>query len=384
MPWSCPTAYAANSPRDACAKRAAYAGAPLHAALEINLPTPGVADTDVDAATRARLDAAFEATLAASHSKSMGAAVAIAGQGLWHREQVPEAAPLLFWASVGKTFAAVVALQLVAERRLALEDPVARWIADVPNGERITIRDLLAHTSGLYSANEDPQARAELRYRSPREALEIARRHGPLFCPGANWRYTNTGYDLLGEVIARIDQRSIDEAITARIIRPLGLRSMRALPPGGGAAGVAPLASSAATTIDPSFAGAAGPIVSDATDMLRFWSALLGGRLLPTSRVREMFATLYPMFDPGTYYGLGVMLFDVPDRDARLLWLGHAGGTPGASAIAFYSPADQVFVAVALTGDGPAAAVANQLVKAVRAAREANRQVAAPRPAAAD
>jgi D-alanyl-D-alanine carboxypeptidase len=79
-----------------------------------------------------------------------------------------------------------------------------------------------------------------------------------------------------------------------------------------------------------------------------------------------MFATLYPMFDEGTYYGMGVMVFDVPDKDGRLLLLGHAGGTPGASAIMAYSPHDNVLVAVALTGDGPAPAVANQLLKTVR------------------
>jgi D-alanyl-D-alanine carboxypeptidase len=60
------------------------------------------------------------------------------------------------------------------------------------------------------------------------------------------------------------------------------------------------------------------------------------------------------------------MVFDVPDKKGRLLWLGHAGGTPGAGAIIAYSPADNAFVAVALTGDGPATAVANLLLQTAR------------------
>ena len=68
--------------------------------------------------------------------------------------------------------------------------------------------------------------------------------------------------------------------------------------------------------------------------------------------------------DAGTFYGVGLMAFDVPDGDKRLQWLGHAGGAPGAGALVIYSPEDKAFVAVALTGDGPATAAVNAVVKA--------------------
>jgi D-alanyl-D-alanine carboxypeptidase len=349
-----------------CNVHAAYAGRPLHAAMEVSTPTGSVPDTALNAQMTQRLDAAFATTLSAAHAASMTAAIAIPGKGFWQQNVVPAEAPVLFWASAGKAFTAVVVLQLAAEGKLSLDDSVARWIADVPNGTVVTVRDLLAHTAGLYSANEDPQALAEPRYRSPSETLAIARQHGAMFCPGANWRYSNTGYDLLGEIIAAVDGQPFEQAITARIIRPLGLRTTRALPPGGDADGVAPLVSAKELPINPSWAGAAGPIVSDAADMLRFWAALLEGRLVDRNTVSAMFSMLYPMFDDGTFYGLGVMVFDVPDKKGRLLWLGHAGGTPGAGAIIAYSPADNAFVAVALTGDGPATAVANLLLQAAR------------------
>lgn len=162
-----------------------------------------------------------------------------------------------------------------------------------------------------------------------------------MFCLGANWRYSNTRFDLLGEIVRRVDGRPLEEAIAARIISPLELTALRGLPPGRGAPGVAPLSSAKEKPIDPSWPGAAGPVAADAGDMLRFWSALLGGHLLKPATVDMMFATLYPMFDKGTFYGLGAMVFEVPEGDTRSLWLGHAGGTPGASAIVLYAPADR-------------------------------------------
>ncbi|MES2055538.1 MAG: serine hydrolase [Pseudomonadota bacterium] len=346
-----------------CMVRQAYAGRPLHAAIDVARPA-AVPETALDPAITARLDTVLAMIRDKTQPGAMTAAVGITGKGLWTSDGTA-AGPKLFWASAGKSFTAVVVLQLVQEHKLSLDDPISRWIENVPNGDVVTVRDLLAHTAGLFSANEDLTARADPRYRGPAETLAIARRHGAMFCPGANWRYSNTGYDLLGEIVRIVDGRSIDQAIAARIIVPLGLKTLRALPPGGGASGVAPLVSAQEKPIDPSWAGAAGPIVGSAGDMVRFWAALLDGRLIARSQVTAMTETLYPMFDPGTYYGLGAMVFDLPDGARRILWIGHAGGTPGASALIVYAPADHAFAAVALTGDGSAVPAVNALLKAL-------------------
>jgi D-alanyl-D-alanine carboxypeptidase len=343
-----------------CTVRQPYAGRPLHPAI-VAAPSEPVPETALQPATVAGLDAVLTTIRAKSGAPALTAAVGIEGKGLW---STGDTAPL-FWASAGKTFTAVVILQLAQEGKLSLDDPVSRWIRDVPNGDVASVRDLLAHTAGLFSANEDVKARARPRYRDVEESLAIARRHGAMFCPGASWRYSNTGYGLLGEIIQLVDQRSVDEAINARIIVPLRLTSLRALAPGGGAVGVASLVSAKEKPIDPSWAGAAGPIVGSAADMVRFWAALLRGQLIKRELVEQMTATLYPMFDPGTFYGLGAMVFSVRDHDREILWMGHAGGTPGANALVAYSPSDHAFVAVALTGDGSAAAAANALLKAL-------------------
>lgn len=345
-----------------CEKRAPYIGP---AKRTLAMPQIGaiVPDSALKPAVAHALDSAFSKIRDHLAAPAMSAAVLIPGEGLWQTNAAPSEEPLLFWASAGKIATAVVVLQLVDEGRITLDDRVSRWIEGVPNGDLITIGDLLAHRSGLFSANEDETIARDPHFLDLPEQLTIVRRHGPLFCPGAAWRYSNTGYSLLGEIVAKVDGVPIEEAITRRIIEPLHLQKMRALRPGGPSEGVAPPRSAKGALIDPSWAGAAGPIVSDAADMTRFLGALLGGRLLKADTMAAMLHELYPMFDAGTYYGLGLMLFEVPDGDRTLRWIGHAGGTPGASAVVAFSPADNAIVAVALTGDGSATASANYLLK---------------------
>ena len=104
--------------------------------------------------------------------------------------------------------------------------------------------------------------------------------------------------------------------------------------------------------------------------MVRFWQAMLAGRLLAPATVGHAYAQLHPMFDAGTWYGRGVMLTEFRDGDAPLnVWLGHAGGTPSARAVIGYDVASRVFLAVAINGDVPAEAAAYRLLKEVRAHR---------------
>ncbi|RSV54034.1 hypothetical protein, partial [Sphingomonas koreensis] len=104
-----------------------------------------------------------------------------------------------------------------------------------------------------------------------------------------------------------------------------------------------------------------------AEDMARGVAGLLGGKLLKQETLTAMFGQLYPMFDSGSFYGLGAMVIEVPEADgSKSLWLGHVGGAPGASAVVAYSVGDNAIVAAALTGDGSATATANLLLKQLR------------------
>ncbi len=248
-------------------------------------------------------------------------------------------------ASVTKTFVATVALQLVGERRLRLDDTVERWVPGlVPNGRAITLRMLLNHTSGLFDFTQDEAFFAQVsadptRAWSPRELVAIATAHPPTFAPGAGWSYSNTGYVVAGLMLESATGRTVQQLVRGRIIRPLGLgrtsfpqRDPRIpgyhahgyLPPsltGGGYVDI--------TRISPSIAWAAGGMVSTVDDVHRFYAALLGGRLLRPGLLAQMRTTVpaLPVFG----YGLGLLALRGP---CGTVW-GHSGGFPGYVNVAY-------------------------------------------------
>ena len=264
--------------------------------------------------------------------------------------------------SITKTFVAVVVLQLVREQRLRLGDTVERWLPGLlPDGGRITVRDLLRHTSGLsdYAADERFLRRTvrEPRHRwTPRELVSKALRLGRAGSPGGRFAYASTNYVLLGLVVERVTGTTVGEQLRRGIFDPLGLRDTSfapgALVPGRHAHGYAPsvhdgIVASLATARDrsevsASWAWAAGAIVSTAPDLSRFLGALLRGRLLPT----RLLAQMRPA--PDTRYGLGLAAFRTPCGTA----IGHTGNLLGTVSAAWASPDGRRRV-VAMTNSYP-------------------------------
>ena len=328
-----------------------------------------VPEHPVDSETRQRLASALQKAMLATHATAMTVAVASPDQGQWQTSvtSVGDTTDrLFFWASAGKTLTAVAILQLAEKGRLSLSDPVSNWVGDVPNGDAITLGNLLNHTSGLFSANEDLVFNKTPHRLSLGEEVKILNRHGAMFCPGQNWRYSNSGYALLGEVLEKIEGKSYAQIVTARVLDRLGLKHMRMLTPADDLADVmAPVSQTDQPAIDPRQPGAAGGVVASAADMTTVWEALLGGRLLKLDTVRAQFAMLYPMFGQPQYYGQGVMVYVVqePTGAAPATWLGHSGGAPGVKSVVAYSLKNKTFVAVAMTGDGSAEATAALLLR---------------------
>ena len=345
-----------------CTAAKPYAGPPRHAAIDLSALQPsGSLQGELDTATAGRLATAFDKVFAATKAHAMTVAVAVPGKGTWTMQR---GGRLFYWASVGKQATATIVLQLAEEGRLGLSDPIARWIAGVPNGEVITIGQLLNHTSGLFSANEDLRVHRENRRLDADAELAVLQRHGAMACPGERWRYSNSGYALLGRVIEHVVGRSLADSIAARIIAPLGLKEMRVPTSASSLADIAPpVSDTAEPAMDVTIPGAAGPLAASARDMLLFQQAFLDGRLLKPATRARMLAEPYPMFEPGTFYGLGMMLYDVANTD--ITWIGHSGGAPGVKAVSIYAPGQNAFAAVALTGDGSAEATANALLKAL-------------------
>ncbi|QDP96044.1 beta-lactamase family protein [Microlunatus elymi] len=231
-------------------------------------------------------------------------------------------------ASVTKTFVATVVLELVQEHRLALDQPIAGLLREpVPNADKITVRELLNHSSGLfdysYATGFDPGADY-----TPAQLIAMAVQHPPYFAPGTGFFYSSTNYIVLGEVVRQLTGHSIAYEVHSRLIDRLGLRGTSfpstATPVPRQARGYAfasPLPSDRGPAVDvttrtsASAAGAAAAMVGTAGDADRFLAALLGGRLLSRSLLAQMkeptpgsvaFFTAAGL--PGMSYGLGLMI----------------------------------------------------------------------------
>ncbi len=132
-------------------------------------------------------------------------------------------------ASISKEFAAYAVALLAADGRLSLDDDVRKYVPEVPDyGPRITVRNLIHHTSGLrdqwqllgYAGWRDDDLITE------DDVLQIiARQRGVNFKPGDEWVYSNTGYTLLAVIVKRVSGQSLREFAQARIFEPLGMRS---------------------------------------------------------------------------------------------------------------------------------------------------------------
>jgi D-alanyl-D-alanine carboxypeptidase len=211
-------------------------------------------------------------------------------------------------ASQSKAFVSTIALQLVAAGRVGLDEPVGRYLPRLlPDGDRITVRQLLNHTSGLY----DPQVEVyqtlqelydrRLEHWTPRQVVALSVAHG-----------------------------------LRRLIGPLGLRhtwfptDTPALPPPRLHGSMPldtepPLVDADITRFNPSFFWASGALASNADDLDRFYDALFDGRLLPRRLLAEMLAPVDTGV-PGRGYGLGLEEYTLP---CGAVVVGHTGALPG-------------------------------------------------------
>ncbi|BCL29749.1 serine hydrolase domain-containing protein [Streptomyces aurantiacus] len=340
-----------------------------------------------------------------------GRTIEIARQASWSRADHTLAAKDKFrMGSNTKTMVATVVLQLVAEHRLKLSDPVDAWLPGlVPNGSAITVRMLLNHTSGLFDYTDDPDVLKaftgqDTRIWTPEELIAAGVRHDALFAPGTDYAYSNTNYVALGLVAEKATGHTLGDLIQQRIAGPLHLRNTYLvtgtdtdsgkdsdagtakspvlahgyepdaarlaplLPPGtpAGTAFAGPARSEGyvdTTWVNASTEWAAGGMVSTARDWARFDSALLSGKLLPAAQLKEMKTTVAEESEfPNRRYGLGLEKVTTP---CGTVW-GHNGQVPGYSSEA-YTDATGRRTASVLTSTifglaSPKAGAANQAV----------------------
>ncbi|PFT61640.1 D-alanyl-D-alanine carboxypeptidase [Bacillus cereus] len=252
-------------------------------------------------------------------------------------------------ASVTKTFTATVVLQLAGENRLNLDDSIEKWLPGVIqgngyDGNQITIRHILNHTSGIveYARSKEVDFFTNTKKSfTAEELVKIGLSMPPEFSPGKGWSYSNTGYVLLGILIEKVTGNSYTEEIENRIIEPLEL-SNTFLP---GNSSVIPGTKHArgylqpdgaselkdVTYYNPSIGSSAGDMISTADDLNKFFSSLLGGKLLKEQQLKQMLTTVPTGIAETGGYGLGIYETKLPNGVS--IW-GHSGGIPGFSTFA--------------------------------------------------
>jgi len=365
-------------------------------------PLCGQTATAVDtAAIRAQLDSTFQAIYEAGSFPGATAAVALpdgstlalaVGFADSVRRVPMRPSDRMLQGSVGKTYYAAVAMQLVAAGLLDLDAHVSDYLGDrswfdrIPNARDITVRNLMNHTSGvmryefkeqfLIDLRADPDKRWE-----PEELVAYVLDEEASFAAGAGWEYSDTNYILLGMIIEGITGRALYTEVEERILEPLDLRNTvpsdsRTIP--GLVQGYAGtgnpflgrdevLLPDGRFVINPQFEWAGGGYASTTEDLARWAKADYEGRAFDPELLPAVLDGVPARLGPGSSYGLGVIIQETPLGTTY----GHSGFFPGYLTQVAYYPEQRIAVAVQVNTSVPQSlgrplgAIVNQLAGAV-------------------
>ncbi|GHD65147.1 MULTISPECIES: serine hydrolase domain-containing protein [Streptomyces] len=251
--------------------------------------------------------------------------------------------------SVTKTFSAVVLLQLVDEGKLKLDDPVNTYLPGLLPDDRITVRHLLTHRSGLADYTNAMFEHTVPGFEAVRnkvftyqELVALSLREPRTAQPGASYSYSNTNFVVVGMLIEKASGRTVAKEYERRIIKPLKLKNTSYVHPSTAIKGPhahgylhpdeagAPLVDSTEQTV--SWAQSAGAMISTTADLNTFMSGLLGGKLLSAGTMDAM-TTVTPTDATNTrFYGLGLRRYDLSCGTSVY---GHTGTVQGFYTYAF-------------------------------------------------
>jgi D-alanyl-D-alanine carboxypeptidase len=279
----------------------------------------------------------------------------------------------LLQGSVGKTYVAAVAMQLVAEGKLRLDDPISKffgnepWFPRLPNAKDITVRQLMNHTSGLVRYEFQPKFTADLRA-EPLKVWSTAERLSYIFdtpapfAAGQGWEYSDTNYIVLGMIIEKVTGQTYYVELRRRILEPLALRntipSDRPELPGvvNGYAGpkneLGGFDASIANgrlAVNPGLEWTGGGIAATADDLARWATLLYQGKAFAPALVDTMLVGVPARLGRDVRYGLGVIIRPTPLGTAY----GHSGFFPGYATEMLYFPDSKIAVAMQVNVTDP-------------------------------
>jgi D-alanyl-D-alanine carboxypeptidase len=293
----------------------------------------------------------------------------------------PEAGTHFRIASNTKTMTAALIVLLAQDGKLKLTDPVAAYVPDVPNGENITIAQLLKMRTGLYGYSEDPELSTMMdatpsKIWTPQEVLAIAFRHPPQFAPDAEYEYSNTNYALLGLVAEKVGGQPLAQQFQDRLFGPVRLEQT-SLPATDDTAIPAPYshgymyggsfyaladdpypadvqAAAKAGSLKPidytnqnsSYATAAGGGISTADDLATWMKALVSGKVFNADFQQQWLTSLQaedPAAPDGQKYGYGIS-YQRFGPNAAMYY--HGGELPGFNSFMGYDPDNDVALVI--------------------------------------
>ncbi|WP_320669019.1 serine hydrolase domain-containing protein [Patulibacter defluvii] len=265
--------------------------------------------------------------------------------------------------SITKTFTATAILKQVELGNLSLNDKLDQFVTGIPNGNLITVKQLLAMQSGVYDYQQDAGLRLQVGLTpwaafEPEQILTILRNpsHQPLFAPGAKTEYSESNYVLLGFILEAVTGQDAETVITNDVITPLGLTNTK-FPtaantnpiysmPSPYATGYAkdyliPGTTQDVTAFNPNLLWTAGAIISNVGDVEKYVKALGQGQLLnaSTNALRKQFCPMPYAYEGPTQWGYGLGLASFGS------WIGHPGAMSGYNSVAFYEPTSGAAIA---------------------------------------
>ena len=246
--------------------------------------------------------------------------------------------------SITKQITAAVIMQLQQEGKLSVKDKLSKYFSGFVNGDKITIENLLTHTSGIHNYTDDSVVmKSDLaKHYSQQEMLKLFAGYSPDFEPGMNWRYSNSGYSILGYIIEKVEKKPYEKVVRQRIFQPLlmtnsGFDFTNLSSPNKtkGYFSINPNPMPA-PIMDSTIAYSAGAIYSTVGDLYKWERALYTNKLLKP----ESWKTVFTPYKNKYGYGWGI------DSLYGKLLTTHSGGIPGYSSNILRFPQDEAVVIV--------------------------------------
>ncbi|MFT3879836.1 MAG: serine hydrolase domain-containing protein [Gemmatales bacterium] len=275
---------------------------------------------------------------------------------------------LMIQGSVGKTYVAAIAMQLIHGKKLDLDAKISTylgrepWFDQLPNANDVTVKMLMNHTSGIMRYELDPKftddlTRQPTKVWTPAERISYVVGKIPQFAAGKGWDYSDTNYIVLGMIIEKITGKSMEELIKTKLLEPLGLKqtipSDQLTIPGLAQGYAGPknpfggkelmLNADGSMIVNPQFEWTGGGMASTTADLARWAKLMYEGKAFDSSMLPVMLdGVSAPMLGRDTKYGLGVILRPTPLGKTY----GHSGFFPGYMTEVMYWPEAKIAVAV--------------------------------------